>query len=161
MCHKKRVVSRVASPGCPTKGKVPKTMFTFEPSSSNATEISSFPKDFVTLEGDGDMLKLRWNEDVAYDSTEGGWVRLAFPPDQLKELSVSASSKAQILDGFTGMENILVSSSADLYATCSTLSTILRILVTSPAYASRSNPMHWYKPSTFRVRAPWIWKPTS
>ena len=121
-------------PYCPRTGRVPNTMFTFQVA-DNATSVSSFPADLVVVGEDGDRLTLDWNEGVAYSADEGG-VKISLPADQLTKVSVAASSRAQILDGFTSVTELEVSSSAKLWATFTTLdSTSFKLRVTSSADA--------------------------
>ena len=105
---------------CPKWGHRTRAMVTIEPTTdgTDQVQVSTYPANLVTAStGDDSTLKLTWNEDVAFDSNvkEGG-IRIFFPADQLKSVSVTADSEAQILNGFTSIEYIKVSSDAKLQA---------------------------------------------
>jgi len=117
-------------PDCPSSGShYPNTMFTILPSSEDdgddgdKVRIETYPADLVsaTTKSGGNSLRLKWNDDVASNANEGG-VKIYFPPSRLYDVSTAADAKVQILDGFTSMENIKVSSDSKLYATLNSLS---------------------------------------
>lgn len=118
-------VSEVHLPAdCPKSGTVTRAMFTFEPTDDDTIKISTFPSDLVTAEKKNkNELRLEWNPDVAYHVQEGG-VRIMFPADKLHAVFVSADSKAQILNGFTNVDTLGVSSDASLHATLNNLTDI-------------------------------------
>ena len=92
-------------------------MYTIEPSDDDTVKVSTYPANLVTAsKQNGNLLQLEFNKDVAYDSNEGG-VQIYFPASQLKSVNVAADSVAQILDGFTNIDSLRVSSDAKLYAT--------------------------------------------
>lgn len=102
-------------PSCPwtTMTTYPNAMFTVQP--SDTAYVSSSPANLVTATLDGDELKIEWNADVAAGATSGG-VRIGLPSDQFKKLSLSHSVTAQILSGFTSVEEIEASGSSHLRA---------------------------------------------
>lgn len=88
-------------------------MFTIQP--SDTAYVSSSPANLVTATLNGDELKIEWNADVAAGATSGG-VRIGLPSDQLKKLSLARSLTAQILSGFTSVEDLEASGSSTLRA---------------------------------------------
>jgi hypothetical protein len=128
-------VSAVFLPsGCTKSGKTPKTMFTLEPADDDKVTISTNPKDLVTFDRSGSRIYIQWNDDVAKDANEGG-VRIFFPPDQLKQVDVTDKIGAQILDGFTSMESLIVSNKATLEATFTNLMFPIRMLSVTSLFA--------------------------
>ena len=100
-------------PSCPwtTTTTYPNAMFTIQP--SDTAYVSSSPANLVTATLDGDELKIEWNAAVAAGATSGG-VRIGLPSGQLKKLSLSQSLTAQILSGFTSVEELEASGSSTL-----------------------------------------------
>lgn len=131
--------------GCPggRRGYRTRAMITIQPNtdddgSSDEVKIVTFPKDLVIAKEriDG-QLELEFNAEVAFDTDVGG-IQIFFPPDQLKAVSVSADAQAQILDGFTSIESVSVSSDAKLQANLNSLEdqSDLDVSVTSDARAT-------------------------
>ena len=115
-------------PSCPwnTTTTYPNAMFTIQP--SDTAYVSSSPANLVTATLDGDELKIDWNADVAAGATSGG-VRIGLPSGQLKKLNLSQCTynaqtqilngcglTAQILSGFTSVEELEASGASTLQA---------------------------------------------
>lgn len=80
---------------------------------SNTAYVSSSPANLVTATLDGDELKIDWNPNVAAGATSGG-VRIGLPSSQLKKLNLSQSLTAQVLSGFTSVEELEASGASTL-----------------------------------------------
>lgn len=102
-----------------TATRHPKTMYTLTPSTDTfgVVSISTYPPNLVTAErGDDGTLHLQWDTEVAGSATEGG-VNIKLPADQLESVWAAADAQVQILDGFTHIQTLKVSSDAKLWAT--------------------------------------------
>lgn len=91
---------------------MPAVIHTLEPSPDNTTvAVWTDPPNLVTASG-GAELTLLWNKDVASSATQGG-IRVQVPADQLESVSAALSSRVQILDGFTNLKSMDLSTSSD------------------------------------------------
>jgi len=94
---------------------VPKTMYTFETTTGNNTNVTirSNPRDLVETGYDSDdgLIYFKFNQTVA-EVAENAGVVVQFPPDQLESINACCSQSIQIKNGFTNFKNLTVSTSA-------------------------------------------------
>eukprot|EP00550_Attheya_septentrionalis_P006512 CAMPEP_0198286232 /NCGR_PEP_ID=MMETSP1449-20131203/5364_1 /TAXON_ID=420275 /ORGANISM="Attheya septentrionalis, Strain CCMP2084" /LENGTH=330 /DNA_ID=CAMNT_0043983911 /DNA_START=40 /DNA_END=1032 /DNA_ORIENTATION=+ len=110
-------------PSCPqNRIKVLNAMFTIQPSTDGTITVSSFPPNIVQVNQiSSSILDIEWLPYNSSSAVVGGGVIISCPPNQMKIVDVGASSIAQIRDGFTSVETIIVSTSAKLTATFTSL----------------------------------------
>eukprot|EP00978_Attheya_sp_CCMP212_P018482 scaffold50592_cov46-Attheya_sp.AAC.6 len=112
-------------PSCPRKEngfQALNAMFTIQPSTDGTITVSSFPPNIVQVNQiRTSILDIEWLPYNSSSAVVGGGVIISCPPNQMKIVDVGASSIAQIRDGFTSVENIIVSTSAKLIATFTSL----------------------------------------
>lgn len=98
---------------------VPKTMYTFEPTTNNNTNVTirSNPRNLVETGYDSDdgLVYFKFNQTVAEVAEDAGVV-VQFPADQLETINVCCSQSVQIKNGFTNLQNLTVSTSATVNA---------------------------------------------
>lgn len=100
---------------CSTHHRIPKVMYTLEP--SEEVVVATSPADLVTVDNRQGELHLTWNTEVAKSATSGGGIYIAVPATQLNSVSVSSDAQAQLLDGFKSLTSIKVSSDAKFFGT--------------------------------------------
>lgn len=106
---------------CPPQNQnVPNTMFTIQPSDS--ADVSSSPPNLVTTSVQDGVLSLAWNAEVASTASEGG-VLIELPAKNIQSVFVSSQNTAQILDGFTYLNDLSVQGQSTLTATFNTATT--------------------------------------
>lgn len=99
---------------------VPKTMYTFEPTGADDTNITilSSPKDLVEpgYNDEDGLIYFKFNISAAETAEDAG-VIVQFPADQLKTINACCSQYVQIKPGFIGIQQLTVSTSAVVNAT--------------------------------------------
>eukprot|EP00535_Pseudo-nitzschia_heimii_P001472 CAMPEP_0197184620 /NCGR_PEP_ID=MMETSP1423-20130617/10218_1 /TAXON_ID=476441 /ORGANISM="Pseudo-nitzschia heimii, Strain UNC1101" /LENGTH=250 /DNA_ID=CAMNT_0042635483 /DNA_START=48 /DNA_END=801 /DNA_ORIENTATION=- len=94
---------------------VPKTMYTFETTSGNNTNVTirSNPPNLVETGYDSDdgLIYFKFNQSVSEVAEDAGVV-VQFPPNQLETINACCSQSVQIKGGFKKFQNLTVSTSA-------------------------------------------------
>jgi len=112
----KSVLVELACPALLSTKTIPNTMFTIYPSDS--VEVSSDPPNLVIVNGGQDVLKFVWNEDVSQTVTKAG-IKIGIPAGQLKSVTVMGDIPAQVLDGFTALNEVTIFGDSRFTATTS------------------------------------------
>ena len=106
---------------CSGLRNIPKTMFTIQPSDS--ADVKTFPPKLVIASiSDAGSLSFTWNPEVASTASEGG-VLIELPAKNIQSVFVSSQNTAQILDGFTYLNDLSVQGQSTLTATFNTATT--------------------------------------
>ena len=96
----------------PSNSSVPYTMFTIFPSNDGCgVTIETSPPNLVTVNSVfRGHLMFEWNKDVSSAATSGGSVRIGIPSDRLKGVRLNGGHNVQIVEGFTNIYSLSVSS---------------------------------------------------
>jgi len=99
---------------------VPKTMYTFEATTGNDTDIKILtnPEDLVETGYDGDsgLIYFKFNQNVSETADDAG-VLIRFPAGQLESVNACCSQSVQMKRGFTNFQSLTATTSANVNAT--------------------------------------------
>ena len=95
-------------------------MFTIQSSNTaDSADVKTAPPNLVTASiSDAGSLSFTWNAEVASTASEGG-VLIELPATKIQSVFVSSQKTAQILDGFTYLNDLSVQSQSSVRATFS------------------------------------------